>query len=97
MAAPTANNSRASRRQIRGNTATICYGLATRKHDAFHDRNWSFNPELRTGRKEPKVRREPKPVEDWMPLARYWELRDLGLQTNTDLELLAELKRRGLS
>lgn len=97
MAAPTANNSRASRRQIRGNTATICYGLATRKHDSFHDRDWSFNPELRTGRKEPKVRREPKPVTDWMSLTRYWELRDLGLKALTDAEILAELKRRGVS
>lgn len=97
MAAPNANNTRASRRQIRGNTGSVCYAAAISKFDPFHDRNWSFDPELRTGRKEPKARREPKPVEDWMPLTRYWELRDLGLQTNTDAELLAELKRRGLS
>jgi hypothetical protein len=96
MSAPNANTCRASRRQIRGNTNVICYGLAVRKHDPFHDRNWSFNPELRTGRKEPKPRKERKPVSDWMPLTRYWELRDLGLSANTDADLVAELKRRGL-
>jgi hypothetical protein len=91
-----ANNCRASRRQVRGNTALICYGLATRKYDEFHDRNWSFNPELRTGRKERKPKREPKPVTDWIPLTRYWELRDQGLAVTTDADLVSELKRRGL-
>jgi hypothetical protein len=31
-----------------------------------------------------------------MSLDRYWELRDLGLNANTDADLVAELKRRGL-
>lgn len=96
MAAPNANNTRASRRQIRGNLGSVCYAAAISKHDPYHDRNWSFDPELRTGRKEPKPRKERKPADDWMPLERYWELRDLGLKALTDADIVAELKRRGV-
>jgi hypothetical protein len=95
MSAPNANNTRASRRQIRGNLQSVCYAAAISKHDPYHDRNWSFDPDKRTGRKEPKARREPKPVTDWVSLDRFSELCSLGLKVVTDADILAELKRRG--
>lgn len=93
MAAPNANNTGVSRRQIRGNTAAVSHGVALRKYDAFHDRHWSFDPELRTGRKERKPRK-PRVVKDWMPITDYINLRSQGLAIVTDADLLAELQRR---
>ena len=49
MAAYSANQCK-SRRPICGNTRHVADQAFLRKYDRWHDRNWSYNPDLDTRR-----------------------------------------------
>jgi hypothetical protein len=60
MAAHTGNQCK-SRRPICGNTRHIASTASIRTFDRWHDRNWSYNPDLDTRRIARESARKAKP------------------------------------
>ena len=82
MPAPTQHNQCISRRPISGAFRSVAEAASTKRFDAFHDKDWSFDPALRTpGFRKPKTRKRRPKAKVTRP---------------TFDEMVAELKRRGL-
>ena len=82
MPAPTQHNQCISRRPISGAFRSVAEAASTKRFDAFHDKDWSFDPTLRTpGFRKPKTRKRRPKAKVTRP---------------TFDEMVAELKRRGL-
>lgn len=62
MPAPIQHNQSASRRPISGAFRSVAEAASLKRFDSFHDKDWSFDPDLRTpGFRKPKTRkRRPK-------------------------------------
>jgi len=82
MPAPTQHNQCISRRPISGAFRSVAEAASTKRFDTFHDKDWSFDPTLRTpGFRKPKTRKRRPKAKVTRP---------------TFDEMVAELKRRGL-
>ena len=82
MPAPTQHNQSASRRPISGAFRSVAEAASLKRFDSFHDKDWSYDPDLRTpGFRKPKTRKRRPKAKVTRP---------------TFDEMVAELKRRGL-